>query len=76
VRKLRWNQLGSDSASGAVGREASHLIGALTAAILFRSSIDVDINDAFRNTPVASDAIYRGMLVNYGFESHEPSILS
>jgi hypothetical protein len=44
--------------------------------MLFLINVYININDPCLKTPVTSDAIYRGMLVNYGFESHEPSILS
>jgi hypothetical protein len=69
--------LGSDTASTTVGREASHLIGALaTVVMLVPFSICIDINNAFRKETVASNANYGGMFANYGFESHEPSSLS
>ena len=67
--------LGRDSAGAAVRGEACHFVSTLAAVDIVGYNIHICINNAFNDAPVALNTNH-GVVLKYGFESHEPSGLS
>lgn len=67
--------LGCCSSGVAVRGEACHFVSTLAAVDIVLYDIHILINNTFNDAPVALNTNDGGVL-NYGFESHEPSSLS